>query len=185
MNSTLNNDNIPWVALVGNPNSGKTAIFNLLTGMNQKVSNYPGITVEKKLGTGEFNDGTVYHLLDFPGTYSLTPESFDERIVAEQVLQWIHGENPPAVIVSVVDATNLSRNLYLTTQLLDLGIPIVIALNMMDLVAQTEKIDPSSLRQWLGAVAVVPMSALKKSGINKIKDQIRAVSYTHLRAHET
>ncbi|MFL3044330.1 MAG: ferrous iron transport protein B [Candidatus Neomarinimicrobiota bacterium] len=178
MNSTLNNDNIPWVALVGNPNSGKTAIFNLLTGMNQKVSNYPGITVEKKLGTGEFNDGTVYHLLDFPGTYSLTPESFDERIVAEQVLQWIHGENPPAVIVSVVDATNLSRNLYLTTQLLDLGIPIVIALNMMDLVAQTEKIDPSSLRQWLGAEAVVPMSALKKSGINKIKDQIRASIFT-------
>ena len=178
MNSTLNNDNIPWVALVGNPNSGKTAIFNLLTGMNQKVSNYPGITVEKKLGTGEFNDGTVYHLLDFPGTYSLTPESFDERIVAEQVLQWIHGENPPAVIVSVVDATNLSRNLYLTTQLLDLGIPIVIALNMMDLVAQTEKIDPSSLRQWLGAVAVVPMSALKKSRINKIKDQIRAGIFT-------
>ena len=157
MNLTLNNDNVPWVALVGNPNSGKTAIFNLLTGMNQKVSNYPGITVEKKLGTGQFNDGTVYHLLDFPGTYSLTPESFDERIVAEQVLQWIHGKNPPAVIVSVVDATNLSRNLYLTTQLLDLGIPIVIALNMMDLVDHTEKIDPSSLKKWLGAVAVVPM----------------------------
>ena len=178
MNLTLNNDNVPWVALVGNPNSGKTAIFNLLTGMDQKVSNYPGITVEKKLGTGQFNDGTVYHLLDFPGTYSLTPESFDERIVAEQVLQWIHGENPPAVIVSVVDATNLSRNLYLTTQLLDLGIPIVIALNMMDLVDHTEKIDPSSLKKWLGAVAVVPMSALKKSGLNKIKDQVRASIFT-------
>ena len=174
----MNNDNVPWVALVGNPNSGKTAIFNLLTGMNQKVSNYPGITVEKKLGTGQFNDGTVYHLLDFPGTYSLTPESFDERIVAEQVLQWIHGKNPPAVIVSVVDATNLSRNLYLTTQLLDLGIPIVIALNMMDLVDQTEKIDPSSLKKWLGAVAVVSMSALKKSGLNKIKDQVRASIFT-------
>ena len=178
MNSTLNTDTVPWVALVGNPNSGKTAIFNLLTGMNQKVSNYPGITVEKKLGTGQFNDGTVYHLLDFPGTYSLTPESFDERIVAEQVLQWIHGKNPPAVIVSVVDATNLSRNLYLTTQLLDLGIPIVIALNMMDLVDHTEKIDPSSLKKWLGAVAVVPMSALKKSGLNKIKDQVRASIFT-------
>ena len=174
----MNNDNVPWVALVGNPNSGKTAIFNLLTDMNQKVSNYPGITVEKKLGTGQFNDGTVYHLLDFPGTYSLTPESFDERIVAEQVLQWIHGKNPPAVIVSVVDATNLSRNLYLTTQLLDLGIPIVIALNMMDLVDQTEKIDPSSLKKWLGAVAVVSMSALKKSGLNKIKDQVRASIFT-------
>jgi len=170
----LNADTVPWVALVGNPNSGKTAIFNLLTGMDQKVSNYPGITVEKKLGTGQFNDGTVYHLLDFPGTYSLTPESFDERIVTEQVLQWIHGKNPPAVIVSVVDATNLSRNLYLTTQLLDLGIPIVIALNMMDLVDQTEKIDPSSLKKWLGAAAIVPVSALKKSGLNKLQEQVRA-----------
>ena len=174
MNLTLNNDNVPWVALVGNPNSGKTAIFNLLTGMDQKVSNYPGITVEKKLGTGQFNDGTVYHLLDFPGTYSLTPESFDERIVTEQVLQWIHGKNPPAVIVSVVDATNLSRNLYLTTQLLDLGIPIVIALNMMDLVDQTEKLDASSLKKWLCAAAIVPVSALKKSGLNKLQEQVRA-----------
>ena len=170
----MNADTVPWVALVGNPNSGKTAIFNLLTGMDQKVSNYPGITVEKKLGTGKFNDGTVYHLLDFPGTYSLTPESFDERIVTEQVLQWIHGKNPPAVIVSVVDATNLSRNLYLTTQLLDLGIPIVIALNMMDLVDQTEKLDASSLKKWLCAAAIVPVSALKKSGLNKLKKQVRA-----------
>ncbi|HIB72930.1 MAG TPA: ferrous iron transport protein B [Candidatus Marinimicrobia bacterium] len=174
MNSTLNADTVPWVALVGNPNSGKTAIFNLLTGMDQKVSNYPGVTVEKKLGTGKFNDGTVYHLLDFPGTYSLTPESFDERIVTEQVLQWIHGKNPPAVIVSVVDATNLSRNLYLTTQLLDLGIPIVIALNMMDLVDQTEKLDASSLKKWLCAAAIVPVSALKKSGLNKLQEQVRA-----------
>ena len=170
----MNAETVPWVALVGNPNSGKTAIFNLLTGMDQKVSNYPGITVEKKLGTGKFNDGTVYHLLDFPGTYSLTPESFDERIVTEQVLQWIHGKNPPAVIVSVVDATNLSRNLYLTTQLLDLGIPIVIALNMMDLVDQTEKLDASSLKKWLCAAAIVPVSALKKSGLNKLKKQVRA-----------
>ena len=170
----MNAETVPWVALVGNPNSGKTAIFNLLTGMDQKVSNYPGITVEKKLGTGKFNDGTAYHLLDFPGTYSLTPESFDERIVTEQVLEWIHGKNPPAVIVSVVDATNLSRNLYLTTQLLDLGIPIVIALNMMDLVDQTEKLDASSLKKWLCAAAIVPMSALKKSGLNKLQEQVRA-----------
>ena len=170
----MNAETVPWVALVGNPNSGKTAIFNLLTGMDQKVSNYPGITVEKKLGTGKFNDGTAYHLLDFPGTYSLTPESFDERIVTEQVLEWIHGKNPPAVIVSVVDATNLSRNLYLTTQLLDLGIPIVIALNMMDLVDQTEKLDASSLKKWLCAAAIVPVSALKKSGLNKLQEQVRA-----------
>ena len=178
MNSTLNAAKVPWVALIGNPNSGKTAIFNLLTGMNQKVSNYPGITVEKKVGKGHFNDGTIFHLLDFPGTYSLTPESIDERIVTEQVLHWIHGKNPPAVIVSVVDATNLSRNLYLTTQLLDLGIPIVVALNMMDLMDQTKKIDPSSLNNWLGASAVIPMSALKKNGLNKLKDQVQASIHT-------
>ena len=174
----MNAAKVSWVALIGNPNSGKTAIFNLLTGMNQKVSNYPGITVEKKVGKGQFNDGTIYHLLDFPGTYSLTPESIDERIVTEQVLHWIHGKNPPAVIVSVVDATNLSRNLYLTTQLLDLGIPIVVALNMMDLMDQTKKIDPSSLNNWLGAAAVVPMSALKKYGLNKLKEQVQASIYT-------
>ena len=86
----MNAAKVPWVALIGNPNSGKTAIFNLLTGMNQKVSNYPGITVEKKVGKGQFNDGTIFHLLDFPGTYSLTPESIDERIVTEQVLSLIH-----------------------------------------------------------------------------------------------
>ena len=123
-----------WVALVGNPNSGKTAIFNVLTGLNQKVSNYPGVTVEKKIGKARFADGEKFDLLDLPGTYSLTPESMDERIVTEQVLNWVHGDNPPSVIVSVVDATNLSRNFYLTTQLADLGIPVVVALNMMDLV---------------------------------------------------
>jgi len=178
LNSTFNATKVPWVALIGNPNSGKTAIFNLLTGMNQKVSNYPGITVEKKVGKGQFNDGTIFHLLDFPGTYSLTPESIDERIVTEQVLHWIHGKNPPAVIVSVVDATNLSRNLYLTTQLLDLGIPIVVALNMIDLMDQTKKIDPSSLNNWLGAAAVVPMSALKNNGLNKLKEQVQASIHT-------
>jgi ferrous iron transport protein B len=125
-----------WAALVGNPNSGKTAIFNLLTGLNHKVSNYPGVTVEKKTGLARFADGDKFNILDLPGTYSLTPESMDERIVTEQVLNWIHGHEPPDVIISVVDATNLSRNLYLTSQLADLGIPIVVALNMMDMIKQ-------------------------------------------------
>lgn len=119
-------------ALVGNPNSGKTAIFNLLTGLNQKVSNYQGITVEKKIGWIKGIDSEQYQLLDLPGTYSITPESFDERIVEEQVVQWVHGKDTPSVIISVVDASNLSRNLYLTTQLLDLGLPVIVALNMMD-----------------------------------------------------
>ena len=121
-----------YVALIGNPNCGKTAIFNHLTGLSQKVSNYPGITVEKKIGKLKSNIDEEINVLDLPGTYSITPESIDERVVAEQVMDWIHGINRPSAIISVVDATNLSRNLYLTTQLLDLGIPVILALNMMD-----------------------------------------------------
>jgi ferrous iron transport protein B len=164
----------PWIALVGNPNSGKTAIFNLLTGLNQKVSNYPGVTVERKTGTTRLTDGTVVQVLDMPGTYSITPESFDERIVAEEVLRWIHGGNPPALIVAVVDASNLSRNLYLATQMLDLGPPVIIALNMMDLVhKQGKTIDAQKLRDTLGVAEVVPLSALEKWGIDELMAAIR------------
>ena len=124
--------NIPLIALMGNPNSGKTTIFNLLTGMNHKVSNYPGITVEKRKGTALLSQNSQAEILDMPGTYSLSPESLDEKIVAQQVLEWMHGEEKPAAIISVVDAGNLSRNLYLTTQILDLDIPVIVALNMMD-----------------------------------------------------
>ena len=161
-----------WVALVGNPNCGKTAIFNLLTGLNQKVSNYPGVTVEKKIGKAQFANGDQFDLLDLPGTYSLTPESMDERIVTEQVLNWTHGENPPSVIVSVVDATNLSRNLYLSTQLTDLGIPVVVALNMMDLVKNNLEIDTKKLAQDLGVKAIIPMSAIERWGQDELLDAI-------------
>ncbi len=166
------NEGNPWVALIGNPNCGKTAIFNLLTGLNQKVSNYPGITVEKKIGKARFINGDVFNLLDLPGTYSLTPESLDERIVTEQVLQWIHGDNPPSVIVSVVDATNMSRNLYLTTQLTDLGIPVIVALNMMDLVNDKEPVDTNKLAQKLGVEAIVPMSAIEQWGLDELLESI-------------
>ena len=160
----------PWIALVGNPNSGKTALFNLLTGARQKVSNYPGVTVEKKYGTLRLSDKSTVQVQDMPGTYSLTPESYDERIVTEQVLEWIHGINPPAAIISVVDATNLSRNLYLTSQLLDLGIPVIIALNMMDLVNKNgQKVDVKYLKEALGAEAIVPISALEKWGLEELK----------------
>lgn len=160
-----------WVALVGNPNSGKTAIFNLLTGLNQKVSNYPGITVEKKVGTVQFEDGN-FRLLDLPGTYSLTAESFDEEIVSEVVNQWAKNIDPPSVIISVVDATNLARNLYLTTQLLDLNIPVVVALNMMDQLDQHHKIDDKKLSIELGLDAVVPLSAKLNEGLENLKDAV-------------
>jgi len=163
----------PWAALVGNPNCGKTAIFNLMTGLNQKVSNYPGVTVEKKIGNVKTGLESPFKLLDLPGTYSLTPESFDERIVSEQILDWIHGENPPAVIVSVIDASNLSRNLYLTSQLLDLGIPVVAALNMMDrLPEENPPMDLISLREKLGTQAIIPLSAKERWGINELKSAI-------------
>ena len=129
------------IALMGNPNSGKTSIFNLLTGMNHKVSNYPGITVEKRKGTALFLQNNQAEILDMPGTYSLTPESLDEKIVAQQVLEWMHGEEKPVAIISVVDGGNLSRNLYLTSQLLDLDIPVIVALNMICLLYTSDAAD--------------------------------------------
>jgi ferrous iron transport protein B len=165
--------NSHWVALVGNPNCGKTAIFNLLTGLNQKVSNYPGITVEKKEGIVYAQGDKTFNLLDLPGTYSLSAESFDEQIVSDQVLSWAKGENPPAVIVSVVDASSLSRNLYLTTQLLDLDIPMIVVLNMMDQLKDENQIDIQKLKKELGVSAVVPISAKMNWGLDVLKSAIQ------------
>ena len=122
------NDQSPYIALIGNPNSGKTAIFNLLTGMNQKVSNYPGITVEKKRGISHISSYQSMEIWDLPGAYSLIPESMDEQIVSMQVLRWMQGMDRPRAIISVVDSCSLSRNLYLTSQLLELNVPIQVPL---------------------------------------------------------
>lgn len=163
-----------YVALIGNPNCGKTALFNHLTGLSQKVSNYPGITVEKKIGKLKSNFDEEINVLDLPGTYSITPESIDERVVAEQVMDWIHGINRPFAIISVVDATNLSRNLYLTTQLLDIGIPVILALNMMDRVNDKSVLpEISVLKENFGFSEVVPMSALEGWGIDILKNSIQ------------
>jgi len=163
----------PMIVLIGNPNSGKTAIFNLLTGLSQKVSNYPGITVDRKIGTVSHNN-TQYDLLDLPGTYSITPETIDEQIVSEQILTWIHKpELRPNAIISVIDASNLSRNLFLTSQIAELGIPLIIALNMIDKVQEKKKeINIDSLKKLFNAVAVVPMSATRKLGVTALKDEI-------------
>jgi len=165
------NQDSKWVALVGNPNCGKTAIFNLLTGLKQKVSNYPGVTVEKKIGTVKTSQDS-FKLLDLPGTYSLLAESFDEQIVSDQVLSWAKGENPPTVVVSVVDASNLSRNLYLTSQLLDLDIPVVVALNMIDRLDGASQIDVEGLKKQLGVEAVIPLSAKLNQGLDTLKAAI-------------
>lgn len=167
---------IPYTVLIGNPNCGKTAIFNQLTGMDQKVSNYPGVTVERKEGKILLNENQSMTVIDMPGSYSIAPESFDERIVTEQVFSWLHTGRKPEVIISVVDASNLSRNLYLTSQLLDLGIPVILALNMMDrLKLNKVAINVKSLQEKLELAAVIPMVATDKKGVAELKDAIRKV----------
>jgi ferrous iron transport protein B len=164
------------VALAGNPNSGKTTIFNALTGLRQKVANYPGVTVEKKTGRCKLIDGKRVDIVDLPGTYSLISRSPDEQ-VANQVLRGLRSDvRPPDVVIVVVDASNLQRNLYLVSQLIELGRPMVIALNMMD-IAQRRGLDvsPERLQEELG-VPVVPVVGYKKKGIDALKAAItRAV----------
>src|SRR3954462_2196951 len=124
------------VALAGNPNSGKTTIFNALTGLRQKVANYPGVTVEKKTGRCKLPDGRRANIIDLPGTYSLISRSPDEQ-VAMEVLRGLRPDTPaPDVVIVVVDASNLQRNLYLVSQLVELGRPLVVALNMTDVAAR-------------------------------------------------
>ncbi|HZK18011.1 MAG TPA: ferrous iron transport protein B [Clostridia bacterium] len=153
------------IALVGNPNSGKTTFFNALTGSNQHVGNWPGVTVEKKEGRFKFK-GKEYHVVDLPGTYSLGANSEDEVVARDFILS---GE--PDVIIDVVDASNIERNLYLTTQLLEMGKKVVIALNMIDEAEKREiKFDIDLLARNLG-VPVVPTVATKGKGV---RDTIKA-----------
>ncbi|HEV2296282.1 MAG TPA: ferrous iron transport protein B [Tepidisphaeraceae bacterium] len=160
------------VALAGNPNSGKTTIFNALTGLRQKVANYPGVTVEKKTGRCKLADGSWIDIIDLPGTYSLISRSPDER-VAMEVLRGLRPDVPaPDVVVVVVDASNLQRNLYLVSQLIELGRPLVVALNMKD-VAERRGIDVSAerLAKELGA-PVIPIVGHKHKGIAELKAAI-------------
>src|SRR5262249_34648760 len=112
-------------ALVGNPNTGKTTLFNALSGLNARVGNYPGVTVETKKGK-MICGGQTFELIDLPGTYSLAPRSPDEMVAVDVILGQQKGEARPDVVVSIVDASNLNRNLYLTTQALELGVPVVV-----------------------------------------------------------
>ncbi len=152
------------IALAGNPNSGKTTLFNALTGSNQFVGNWPGVTVEKKEGKLKKQDGVI--ITDLPGIYSLSPYSLEE-VVARNYLV---GERPDAII-NLVDGTNLERNLYLTTQLIELGIPVVIAINMMDIVRKNgDVINIQALSKALGC-EVVEISALKGTGITEAAEK--------------
>lgn len=148
------------VGFVGNPNSGKTTLFNAYTGANLKVANWPGVTVEKKEGVFKHHNSR-FRLVDLPGIYSLTSYSMEEKLSREYIL-----DSNVDVIINIVDASNLERNLYLTLQLIELEIPIVVALNMMDIVEERGmEIDLHRLPEMLG-VPVIPVSAKKKSGLD-------------------
>jgi ferrous iron transport protein B len=159
------------VALVGNPNTGKSTLFNALTGLNQKIGNFPGVTVDKKIGYSQLPDGRQAEIIDLPGTYSLYPKSKDESIVFS-VLAEKNTELTPDLVVVIIDATNLKRNLLLYTQVADLKIPVIIALNMMDQAKKAKiEIDVELLSQRLG-VPIVPVSARKLEGIEQLKNII-------------
>ena len=157
----MNNQNEVHVAFVGNPNCGKTTLFNAITGSKLKVANWPGVTVEKKEGSAEY-EGSPLTLIDTPGIYSLTCYTIEEKVTRKCVM-----DDDIEVIVNVLDASNLERNLYLTLQLLELGKPVVVALNMMDIVEERGlEIDLHRLPEMLGGVPVVPVSAAKKTGLD-------------------
>ena len=159
------------IALAGNPNTGKSTLFNRLTGVRQRVGNYPGVTVEKKTGTMRLAHSSAT-VIDLPGAYSLAAASADERVVIDVLTGHIEGTSPPDLVVCVVDATNLMRNLFLATQIADIGIPIVIALNMFD-AAQDQgiEIDTKLLSQRLG-VPVVCTVAAKGRGVRRLRAAI-------------
>jgi ferrous iron transport protein B len=168
-------DNRPLVvALAGNPNAGKTSLFNCLTGLRQKVANYPGVTVERKEGQWALaDDSPPARLIDLPGLYSLDAASIDEQIARDVIMGRAAGVPAPDVIVTVVDATNLERNLYLVTQLLEYGRPVVIALTMMDLAEQRRfEIDTEKLAGALG-IPVVPVVASQRRGLNELATAVR------------
>jgi ferrous iron transport protein B len=168
--ATLKNQKL-HIALVGNPNSGKTSLFNCLTGMNQKVGNFPGVTVDKKTGTTAISEKVEANVIDLPGTYSLYPRRLDEW-VSYKVLLHQDREIKADVIVVVADASNLKRNLLFCTQIIDLKIPMVIALTMMDLAKRKGiKIDIPELERELG-VPVVAVNPRKEKGIPQLKKTI-------------
>ena len=157
------------VALVGNPNSGKTSLFNHLTGLNQKIGNFPGVTVDKKSGTTTLADGRVIDILDLPGTYSIYAKSKDEEVVTE-ILTNKEDNNYPDRVIVIADASNLKRNLLLFTQVKDLGLPVLLALNMGDIADRMGKgIDLESLGRQLG-VAVVSINGRTGAVLDSIKN---------------
>ncbi|MCK0530412.1 ferrous iron transporter B [Sphingobium agri] len=163
---------LPLVALVGNPNAGKSALFNALTGARQKLGNYPGVTVERKAGRLSLSDGRPLELVDLPGTYSLNPTSPDEQVTRDIVLGKQHGERLPDALVVVVDASNLDNHLRFALELIALGLPTVVALNMVDLATRDGlELDANILSRELG-VPVISTVAVRKRGLDHLRTEL-------------
>lgn len=162
------------IALVGNPNSGKSSLFNALTGLNQKVGNFPGVTVDKKTGISRISDTLSAHVIDLPGTYSLYPKSADERVTYEVLLNQNSTDRPDLIVV-IADAANLKRNLLFCSQIIDLKIPVVIALTMMDIAQQKGiTIDINGLQRAMG-IPMVAINPRRNKGISQLKKTINDI----------
>lgn len=162
----------PLIALVGNPNAGKSSLFNALTGARQKIANYPGVTVERKLGHAHFPDGRPVQLVDLPGSYSLTPASPDEAVTRDVVMGQFAGERQPDALIITVDAANLDNHLRFALELIALGRPCVVALNMIDLAERDGlTLDAARLAAELG-VPVVPTVAVRRRGLDELMNAI-------------
>jgi ferrous iron transport protein B len=160
------------IALVGNPNSGKSSLFNVLTGLNQQVGNFPGVTVDKKVGNCQLSDGLNASIIDLPGTYSLYPRREDEWVAYRVLMQQDKEVEAPEMVVLIADASNLKRNLLFASQIIDLKIPVVVGLTMMDIARQKGiQIDVPELERELG-VPVIPINPRKNKGIQPLKKAI-------------
>ncbi len=167
------------IALVGNPNSGKSTVFNRLTGLRQKTANFPGVTVEKRIGKVTLN-GMVMDLVDLPGTYSLSSNSDDERIAVDVLLGRVAGTPPPDVILAAVDATRLYQGLYLLQQLAELGRPMVVALTMTDAaIRKNIRVDTEALSHRLGNIPTCTIVATTGSGMGRLKELIEQAVNSH------
>ena len=159
------------IALVGNPNTGKSSVFNRLTGLSQKVSNYPGITVDKLSGLAKLSATALAEVIDLPGTYSLHPNGEDERVVYQALVNPAESERAD-VVIGIADGTNLKRHLFLFTQVLDLGLPAVLVVTMHDeMRLRGQSVDFEALGAALGGVEVIPVNGRTGLGLDRVKDR--------------
>src|SRR5262245_51539889 len=171
----VNRKAVATIAVAGHPNAGKSSVFNRLTGLRQHTANYPGVTVERRIGRSNFG-GVSLDLIDLPGTYSLSPNSTDERIAVDVLFGRVTGTPQPDAILAVIDSTRLYQGLYLLQQLVEVGRPMIVALTMAD-AAQREglKIDYAALEERLGGVRVYPVVATTGRGFVELKEALARV----------